>query len=134
MIISFFVALFTTSIVLFASRKSYQKYVEERIKAGDVPMPKEDYAGLLEDDEVIEKDENEIIKEEKKNIGVLKNKKEIFKALPINLSLLRIVSYLFLVIGFIVLKDSGSLDIASYLIGVTVAIIGITISTARNGK
>jgi hypothetical protein len=134
MIISFFVALFTTSIVLFASRKSYQKYVEERIKAGDIPMPKEDYAELLEDDEVIEKDENEIIKEEKKNIGVLKNKKEIFKALPINLSLLRIVSYVFLVIGFIVLKDSGNLDIASYLIGVTVAIIGITISTARNGK
>ncbi|EJF06936.1 hypothetical protein ThvES_00009810 [Thiovulum sp. ES] len=134
MIISFFVALFTTSIVLFASRKSYQKYVEERIKAGDVPMPKEDYDGLLEDDEIIEEDEKEIIKEEKKKIGVLQNKKEIFKALPINLSLLRIVSYIFLVIGFIILKDSGNLNIASYLVGVTVAIVGISISTARNGQ
>jgi hypothetical protein len=134
MMISFFVALLTTTLVLFATRKSYKSYVESRIENGDVPFPKEDYDGLLEDDDESYKDEKEILKEEKKKIGIFRDKKEIAKSLPINFSILRIVSYGILVFGFIILKETENLNIASYLVGITLAIVGVAIYTARSSE
>jgi hypothetical protein len=135
-LISFFTALFSTLLILFASRQSYKRYVEKSLQNidngqfgddRDLIDKLDDPYDLYSEDRVEERSEKEIIKEEKSKVSLFKRKKEITKALPVNFSILRLLSYGFLVLGFIYLQESGKLNIAQYLIGVTVGIIGVSI-------
>ncbi|MBW6487629.1 MAG: hypothetical protein K0A91_00995 [Sulfurimonas sp.] len=55
-----------------------------------------------------------IVKEEKKKIKIL-DLREIKKGAKAGISLYRLVPYLFLIIGFIALKNNALLDISIYL-------------------
>ncbi len=134
--ISFAIALLSTALVLFASRKSYQSYVQKGVDAKlnidggdrDAIDKIDDPFDLYSDDIVAEdQSEKEIVKEEKKKHSILKQKKEIFKSLPANFSILRLISYGVLIAGFIYLKESGNLSIPLYLTGVTSGVIGVMI-------
>lgn len=63
-----------------------------------------------------------IVKEEKKKIKIL-NIKDIKKGSRAGLSLYRLVPYLFLILGFIALKNNEVLDISVYLPSLLVGII-----------
>ena len=129
--ITFLIAFLSASLILYSSKKSYQKYVkksiENRIDMGDGKdsIDKIDDPFDLYSDEVekLQQDEKETFKTEKKRFSILKQKKEIAKTLPTNFSFFRLFSYGVLIVGFIYLKESGNLDITLYLTGITVGII-----------
>lgn len=139
---SFIVAFFSSALIIFASRKSYQRYVEKSLDNGVYGVDDRDTLDKIDDpfdlysDEVVEneKSEKEILKEEKKKVSIIKQKKEILKTLPVNLSILRLVSYALLVFGFIYLKESSNLNITLYLSGITAGILTISIWSWYNQK
>ncbi|PLY13601.1 hypothetical protein FJR47_05185 [Sulfurimonas xiamenensis] len=63
-----------------------------------------------------------IVKEEKKKIKIL-NVKDIKKSGRASISLFRLIPYLFLILGFIALKNNQVLDISTYLPSLLVGII-----------
>jgi len=141
-LISFIIAFFFSALVIFASRKSYQQYVEKSLESGNYGGDGRDSIDKIDDpfdlysDEVVDsnKSEKEIFKEEKRRVSILKQKKEILKALPVNFSILRLASYTLLVFGFIYLQESGNLNITLYLSGITAGILTIAISTLLRKK
>jgi riboflavin kinase/FMN adenylyltransferase len=58
--------------------------------------------------------------------------KEVSKSLPTNFSPFRILSYTLLVFGFLLLKESGNLEVIFYLIGVTAGVVGMAIWNYAN--
>jgi len=127
--ISLFVAFGTTALVLFASRISYKNYVNRESKNFE-SLDDRDFVDKIYDPYNLYSDEVESgmneedqLKENKKHIGIVKNRKEIFRAVPVYFSIFRVFAYILLVIGFIYLKDNDILEIGYYLLGVTIAII-----------
>jgi hypothetical protein len=138
MIISFLVALLSTLTILFFSRLSYSNYVkresnkyfDDRDSIDKIEDPFDLYSensDEVEGKSLSEKEERDIIKEEKRKVSLFKNRKEIFKSFSAYISLFRILSYIFLIVGFIYLKESHQLEILPYLSGVTVAIISVSL-------
>ena len=136
--ISLFVAFGTTFLILLTSRISYKNYVNQKSK-NFASLDDKDFIDKIYDPYDLYSDEvetgmseKERLKESKKHIGIVQNKKEIFKAIPVYLSIFRIFSYILLVIGFISLKDNNILEIGYYLIGVTAAIIMMVFANSLN--
>jgi hypothetical protein len=133
--ISFLTAIFSTLTILIISRWSYSNYVNREVaKFGDdrdeidkIEDPFDLYSENEKEEIKSEITEKEIFKEEKKRFSILKGWREILKSLSAFISIFRILSYILLVVGFISLKNSGNLEIAPYLIGVTLAIISVSI-------
>jgi len=137
--LSFLVGLTTTSFVLFATFKSYKNFVTNAVENKlDTAFLDKDEIDKIEDpfdlyDDEEQKQEptkenlKEVIKEEKKKFSVLKNGKYLFKTLPAQFSALRVLSYVFLVFGFIFLQENSYLSIFAYLIGITAGIIIVSI-------
>jgi len=127
--ISLLVAFGTTFLILFASRISYKNYVKREsnnfssLEDRDLIDKIYDPYDLYSDEIETGMSEEEQLKENKKHIGIIKQKKEIFKTVPAYFSIFRVFSYILLVLGFISLKDNGILEIGYYLTGVTIAII-----------
>jgi len=125
--ISFFVAMVSSILILFASKISYRNYVNRESKNfsesddRDILDKISDPYDLYSDDEVLE--------EAPKKHSIIENKKEILKAVPIYFSIFRIFSYIFLVIGFIYLQDNNFMEIGYYLLGITVGIISMVLIT-----
>ena len=121
--ISFFVAMGSSFLILFASKISYRNYVNRESEKysendeRDILDKLSDPYDLYSDDEVLE--------ETKKKSPILQNKKEILKTTPTYFSILRIFSYIILVIGFIYLKDNNFMEIGYYLLGITAGIISM---------
>jgi hypothetical protein len=137
--ISFFVAFGNTLLILLLSNRAYKNYVEREVelRKGESWREKEidDPYELYDEERETEKiDEQEIIKEEKRRGGVLKNRGEIAKTLTTNLSIFRLIAYALLVVGFVSLQNSGNLEIAPYLVGVTVAVLGLSFYSSWRGK
>ncbi|PNV83549.1 MAG: hypothetical protein C0627_05580 [Sulfurimonas sp.] len=87
----------------------------------------EDPYELYEDFEIDNRPSDEldikaIVKEEKKKIKIL-NIKDIKKGSKAGVSLFRLIPYLFLILGFIALKNNALLDISVYLPSLLVGIV-----------
>ncbi|MEA1956446.1 MAG: hypothetical protein U9N02_08140 [Campylobacterota bacterium] len=119
------VAFLSSFFIIIGSTIAYRKMVQTQVKAKNIEE-KRDLLDEIEDphelydDEPIndapieELDLKEIVKEEKKKIKIVsfKSMKEGGRA---GFSLLRLVPYVFLILGFISLKNNELLNIAIYL-------------------
>lgn len=127
------IAFLSSFFIMLGSMYAYKKMVHHKVEANDVDE-KRDFLDELEDphelyDEtpvndapVEELDLKAIVKEEKKKIKVL-NLKDMKNGSKASFSLFRLVPYLFLVLGFIALKNNALLDVAVYLPSLLAGII-----------
>ena len=100
-----------------------QSYVSDRDMLDSIDDPHEVYDEFeVNDTPVDELNIKEIIKEEKKRIKTF-NLKDIKKGSRAGFSPYRLVPYIFLIIGFIALKNNSLLDIAVYLPSLLVGIV-----------
>ncbi len=119
--------------MILGATYAYKRMVVSEVKANNIEE-KRDFLDELEDphelydDEPIndapveELDLKEIVKEEKKKIKIL-NVKDLKKGSRATFSLFRILPYVFLILGFIALKNNNLLDISIYLPSLLVGII-----------
>ena len=119
------VAFFSSFLVILASGYAHKKMVNGRIKSGIYtddrdPLDNIDDPHALFDEEEInntplkELDLKTIVKEEKKKIKHF-SATNLKQGLRGSLTLYRIAAYLFLVFGFIALKNNHILDVKIYL-------------------
>ncbi|HIO90455.1 MAG TPA: hypothetical protein EYG69_01660 [Campylobacterales bacterium] len=126
--ISFEVGFISSLFVTLSSYFSYKSLIQRRIEVGDLPKEARDELDMIddlhdlysEDEEIKEVDFAQVIAEEKLKQKGFKNafvnlKKTIFA----NLSLLRVFSYVSLVVGFLYLNNNELLNIFGYMIGIS---------------
>lgn len=120
---SFIVALFSSMLIVLGSLYAYRNMIQSRVGDVDVSDTK-DAIDMMDDPYDLYEEEREqeitdiktMIKEEKaRQKGyVLKNTTQNASAM---VSIYRLLPYGFLIVGFIALKNSNSLSILPYLIG-----------------
>lgn len=124
--INFQIAFLSAAFILFGSMYAYKKMINTQIDNNNIANEKRDLLDEIEDpyelydDEPLneapyeELDLREIVKEEKKKIKTLSlsSAKHGVKG---GLSAFRLVPYVFLVLGFIALKNNELLNIGVYL-------------------
>ncbi len=127
------IAALSSFFIIAGSAYAYKKMVKNQVALENIDEKKdildeiEDPHELYEDFEIdnIASDELDIkaiVKEEKKKIKIL-NIKDIKKGSKAGVSLFRLVPYLFLILGFIALKNNDLLDISVYLPSLLVGIV-----------
>ncbi len=127
------IAFLSSFFIIAGSAYAYKKMVKEQIKLENIDEKRdildeiEDPHELYEEVEIDERPIDEldikaIVKEEKKKIKIL-NIKDIKKGSRAGVSLFRLIPYLFLVLGFIALKNNELLDISIYLPSLLVGIV-----------
>lgn len=134
--INFQVAFLASVLILLGSTYSYKRLVDRRVASEDRP----DDTDLIEkiedpfdlyseeiDSEALEVDDVDlktVVKEEKARLKAQKNTvKNTAKSTPALISIFRVVPYLFLVLGFIGLKNNGLLLLTPFLVGLGVGIV-----------
>lgn len=120
---SFIVALFSSMLIVLGSLYAYRNMIQSRVGDVDVSDTK-DAIDMMDDPYDLYEEEREqeitdiktMIKEEKarQKGNVLKNTTQNVSAM---VSIYRLLPYGFLIVGFIALKNSNSLSILPYLIG-----------------
>lgn len=132
--INFQIAFLASVLILLGSTYSYKRLVERRVASEDRPddtdlIDKVDDPFDLYSEEVIseavaddELDLKTIVKEEKKRLKP-QNIKNTAKSAPALVSVFRVVPYLFLVLGFIGLKNNELLSLVPFLVGLGVGIV-----------
>jgi hypothetical protein len=120
---SFIVALFSSMLIVLGSLYAYRNMIQSRVGDVDVSDTK-DAIDMMDDPYDLYEEEREqeitdikaMIKEEKarQKGNILKNTTQNASAM---VSIYRLLPYGFLIIGFIALKNSDSLSILPYLIG-----------------
>lgn len=119
------VAFLSSFFIIAGSAYAYKRMIKNQVALENVDEKRdildeiEDPYELYEEAETnsaadAELDLRAIVKEEKKKIKIL-NLREIKKSARAGVSLFRLVPYLFLIIGFIALKNNAILDISIYL-------------------
>lgn len=119
------VAFLSSFFIIVGSAYAYKRMIKNQVALENVDEKRdildeiEDPYELYEEAETnsaadAELDLRAIVKEEKKKIKIL-NLREIKKGARAGVSLYRLVPYLFLIIGFIALKNNAILDISIYL-------------------
>ncbi|QOY53440.1 hypothetical protein HUE88_05300 [Candidatus Sulfurimonas baltica] len=115
--------------------------VEMQVQAENI-NEKRDFLDELEDPYALYEDEpvnnapyeeldlKEIVKQEKKKIKIL-NISDIKKGGRAGFSLYRLIPYLFLILGFIALKNNNLLDISTYLPSLLLGIVVGYISSKK---
>lgn len=127
------VAFLSSLFVILGSSFAYRKMVQTQVEAegfkeqkdllDDIEDPHELYDNQpINDTPVEELDLKAIVKEEKAKIKTLSVKSMKHGARG-SVSLFRLVPYLFLVLGFIALKNNELLDIAIYLPSILIGIV-----------
>ena len=127
------IAFLSSFFIIIGSAYAYKKMLKEQIALENIDDKRdmldaiEDPHELYEDFEIDEREADEldikaIVKEEKKKIKIL-NIKDIKKGFRAGVSLFRLLPYLFLILGFISLKNNEVLDISVYLPSLLVGII-----------
>ena len=134
---SFFINLqiyfLSSFFVILGSTFAYNRMIKTQIEVDNIQNSRdlldeiEDPHELYDDNPINETPVDEldlkaIIKEEKKKIKIL-NVKDIKKGGKASASLYRLLPYLFLILGFIALKNNELLDIAVYLPSLLVGIV-----------
>ena len=127
--IAFLSSLFIILGSMYAYRKMVNKqveneeYEEQRDILDTIEDPHELYDETPTNEASVEElDLKAIVKEEKKKIKIV-NFKDIKKGSSAGFSLFRLIPYLFLVLGFIALKNNELLNIAIYLPSLLVGIV-----------
>lgn len=119
------VAFLSSFFIIAGSAYAYKRMIKNQVALENVDEKRdildeiEDPYELYEEAETnsaadAELDLRAIVKEEKKKIKIL-DLREIKKSARAGVSLFRLVPYLFLIIGFIALKNNAILDISIYL-------------------
>ena len=127
------IAFLSSFFVILGSTFAYNRMVKTQIEVDKIQNSRdlldeiEDPHELYDDNPINETPADEldlkaIIKEEKKKIKIL-NIKDIKKGGKAGASLYRLLPYLFLILGFIALKNNELLDIAVYLPSLLVGIV-----------
>ena len=129
------VAFFSSFLIILGASYAYKRMVLAKVEAGEyvedrdlldkIEDPHELYDGKeINDAPPEELNLREIVKEEKAKVKVL-NVKNMKYGVKGSLSLFRLIPYLFLILGFIALKNNNILDLWVYLpslfIGILVA-------------
>lgn len=139
------IAALSSFLIIAGSSYAYKKMIKAQIELENIDE-KRDFLDEVEDpyelyDEtpineapVEELDLKAIVQEEKKRIKIL-NLKDIKKGSRASVSLFRLAPYLFLILGFIALKNNELLDIKIYLPALFIGIMaGYFISRDLNVK
>nr|WP_321265532.1 hypothetical protein [uncultured Sulfurimonas sp.] len=133
------IAYLSSLFVILGSSYAYKKMIDTQV-ASDMVEEKRDFLDEIEDPyelyeensinhaPIEELDLKEIVKEEKKKIKTF-SFNSMKKGIKGSTSLFRLVPYLFLVLGFIALKNNELLNIAIYLPSLLVGIIVGSISS-----
>ena len=136
------IAFLSAFFVILGSAYSYKKMVEQNIQANNI-MHQRDPLDEIEDrfelyDETPindasaeELDLKEIVKEERGKIKTFDTKSMKY-GIKGGMALARLLPYLFLVMGFIGLKNNGYLDLVAYLPALFLGIVVGTLSTKSN--
>lgn len=127
------IAALSSFLIIAGSSYAYKKMINTQVELEGV-TPERDFLDEIEDpyelyDETPineapfeELDLKAIVKEEKKRIKIL-NIADIKKGSKASVSLFRLAPYLFLILGFIVLKNNELLDIKIYLPSLLIGIV-----------
>lgn len=127
------IAFLSSFFVIIGASYAYKRMVLLDVELNNI-NEKRDFLDELEDPHELyseqtvndtnaeELDLKEIVKEEKKKIKIL-NIKDIKKSSRANFSLFRLVPYIFLILGFIALKNNELLNISIYLPSLLLGII-----------
>lgn len=120
---SFIVAVFSSMLIVLGSLYAYRNMIQSRVGDVDISDTK-DAIDMMDDPYDLYEEEREqeitdiktMIKEEKarQKGNILKNTTQNASAM---VSIYRLLPYGFLIVGFIALKNSNSLSILPYLIG-----------------
>lgn len=121
--ISFFVAMFSSMLIVAGSLYSYRNMIQSRV--GDVNVDDiKDSIDMMDDPYDLYEEEREqeitdikqMIKEEKarQKGNIIQNTTKNASAM---VSIYRLVPYAFLILGFIALNNSHTLNVLPYLIG-----------------
>lgn len=127
------VAFLSSFFIIAGSAYAYKKMINSGVALENIDEKKdildeiEDPYELYDETPINETPADEldlkaIVIEEKKKIKIL-NLKEIKKGSKAGISLYRLVPYLFLILGFIALKNNELLDISIYLPSLLIGII-----------
>ncbi|MCF6310634.1 MAG: hypothetical protein L3J19_09250 [Sulfurimonas sp.] len=127
------IAFLSSFFVILGSAFAYNKMVKTQVEADNAQSSRdlldeiEDPYELYDDISINETPADEldlkaIVKEEKKKIKIL-NIKDIKEGSKASVSLYRLLPYLFLILGFIALKNNELLDIAIYLPSLLMGIV-----------
>lgn len=127
------VAFLSSFFIIAGSAYAYKKMINSGVALENIDEKKdildeiEDPYELYDETPINETPTDEldlkaIVIEEKKKIKIL-NLKEIKKGSKAGISLYRLVPYLFLILGFIALKNNELLDISIYLPSLLIGII-----------
>ena len=134
--INFQVAFLSSVLILLGSTYSYKRLVDRRVASEDRPDdtdlldkiddPFDLYSEEISSEamEVEEVDLKTVVKEEKQRLKENKQTlKNTAKSTPALVSIFRVVPYLFLVLGFIGLKNNELLSLTPFLLGLGVGIV-----------
>jgi len=127
------IAFLSSFFIILGSTYAYKKMIDTQVKTENITQERdtldtiEDPYELYDDDlinetPVDELDLKAIVKEEKKKIKTL-NIKDIKKGSRATVSLFRLLPYIFLILGFIALKNNELLDLSIYLPALLVGIV-----------
>jgi len=127
------IAFLSSFFIILGSTYAYKKMIETQVKRENISEEREildtieDPYELYDDTPINETPADEldlkaIVKDEKKKIKIL-NIKDIKKGSRATVSLFRLLPYIFLILGFIALKNNELLDIAIYLPALLVGIV-----------
>ena len=134
--VNFQVAFLASVLIMLGSTYSYKRLVERRVASEDRPddtdlvdkiddpfdLYSEDIKTQALDEEEV--DLKTVVKEERARLKSQKNTmKNTAKSTPALVSIFRVVPYLFLVLGFIGLKNNALLSLPPFLIGLGVGIV-----------
>ncbi len=133
--INFQVAFLASVLILLGSTYSYKRLVERRVASEERPddtdlIDKIDDPFDLYSDTIVSENAPEdvdlkaVVKEEKKRLKEQKQTlKNTAKSAPALISIFRVVPYLFLVLGFIGLKNNELLSLIPFLVGLGAGIV-----------
>ena len=136
---SLLIGYFTSSLIMMASMKSYQTFVERSVSMGLIPDDERDTIDKVEDpymlfddeeiDESKDKDLVEVVKEERAKLkGNGRSFLDVLKDSKTSLSPYRLLAYVSMIMGFIYLQKNEILDIKTYLISISIPMIVVIIS------
>lgn len=126
------ISFLSSFFIILGSSIAYKKMIitqvlaenidEKRDILDEIEDPYELFDDVEIDEDIAEKDFKAVIKDERKKIKTL-NIKDIKKGSKAGFSPFRLVPYLFLILGFIALKNNELLNIAIYLPSLLLGIV-----------
>ena len=134
--LNFQIAFLASVIIMLGSLYSYKRLVDRRVASEDRPDdtdlvdklddPFDLYSEEIKSEALVDEevDLKSVVKEERARLKAQKNTlQNTAKSAPALISIFRVVPYLFLVLGFIGLKNNDLLSLQPFLIGLGVGIV-----------